>query len=94
MGMNAFAMSLIFAILAPMPRWLWSNNPLSTLFMVLLAVVLKTGVFLFWGDWEGITTYSHPLMTHILLQEAVAALVLTPFVFFFLSRGEALSLRT
>lgn len=93
MGMNAFAMSLIFAIVAPMTRWLWSDNPLSTLFMVFLAVVLKTGVFLLWGEWGQLTTSLPPAVVRILLQEAAAALILTPFVFFFLSRGEAPNLR-
>lgn len=94
MGMNAFAMSLIFAIVTPMTRWFWSDNPLSTLFIVLLAFVLKTGVFLLWGEGGQLTTAFSPAVVSLLLQEATAAVIFTPFVFFFLYRGEAPHPRT
>jgi rod shape-determining protein MreD len=88
MGMNAFTMSLIFAVITATARWLWLNNPLSVLCMVLLAVVLKTSALLLWGEFGQLTAVVQTLVSEVMLRETVAALIVTPIVFSILYRGE------
>jgi rod shape-determining protein MreD len=88
MGMNAFAMSLIFAVITLTARWLWLNNSFSVLFMIFLAVVLKTGACLLWGDFGQFTTTLQSLIPATMIRETLAAFVLTPVVFSILYRGE------
>jgi rod shape-determining protein MreD len=93
MGMNAFAMSLIFAVITLTARWLWLNNPFSVSFMILLAVVLKTAAFLLWGEFGQLTSAMESLVSQVMIREAIAALVLTPLVFSLLYRGEEFGYR-
>lgn len=94
MGMNAFVMSLIFAVTTAIARCLWLHNPLSVLFMVLLAVVLKTGAFLLWGEFGQLTAAVQDVVSELVVREAIAALVLTPLVFSILYHGEEFGYRT
>jgi rod shape-determining protein MreD len=85
-GMNAFAMSLVFAGVTAASRCLWLNNPLSVLSMVFLAVLLKTSAFLFLGGFG-------ELVARYIMWDATVAMVLTPLVFTLLYRGEPFDYR-
>lgn len=93
-GMNAFSMSLIFAVITTTARWLWLSNPLSILFMVVLAVLLKMGAFLMWGEFGQLTASVQALISELVIRETVAALILTPVVFAVLYYGEEFGYRT
>lgn len=90
-GMNAFAMSLIFTVVAATSRSLWLHNPLAVSFLVLLAVVLKTTAFLCLGAVSHLTALWQPLIAQYVMWDAVVALLLTPLVFAVLYRGETLT---
>lgn len=94
MGMNAFSMSLVFTVITMTARWLWLNNPLAVLFMVVLAVILKMGTFLLWGEFGQLTASVQTLLSELMLRETISALVLTPFVFSVLYYGEEFGYRT
>ena len=89
--MNAFAMSLIFTVVAATSRSLWLHNPFSVFLLVLLAVVLKTTAFLCLGAVSHLTTFWQPLIARYMMWDAVVALLLTPLVFAVLYRGEMLT---
>jgi rod shape-determining protein MreD len=80
-GLNAFAMSLVFTLVYLTSRRLWVDNAVSKIVVVFLASVLKTGailaliaVFLSAGYfWHTVVRY--------LLIEAVLAALLSPAVF-------------
>lgn len=94
MGMNAFVMSLVFAGTTAIARCLWLNNPVSVCLMVLLAVLLKTGAFLLWGEFGELTAEVQTVVSEMVVREAIAALVLTPVIFSILYHGEEFSYRT
>jgi rod shape-determining protein MreD len=87
-GMNAFAMSLVFAIVAATARYLWLNNPFSVVCMVLLAVVSKTGTFVFLGEFGELAVLLQPIVAQYVMWDATVAILLTPIVFTALYRGE------
>lgn len=93
-GMNAFAMSLVFTVVAATARCLWLNNPFSVLFMVLLAVVLKTGTFVCFGESRELALLLQPIVAQYVMWDATVAILLTPVVFTILYRGEKFSYRT
>jgi rod shape-determining protein MreD len=93
-GMNAFAMSLVFAVVASMARCLWLSNPLSVLFMVLLAVAIKTSAFLCLGEFGQLASLLRPMMAQYVMWDAAIALLLTPLVFTLLYRSEQFGYRT
>jgi rod shape-determining protein MreD len=88
LGINAFAMSLVFLAVYLSSRSIWLHNHLVSAFVVLLAslvkglaLVLVSAIFLSTeGFWMGALRY-------ILLEASVAAL-LAPFVFALLRRGQ------
>ncbi len=92
-GMNAFAMSLVFAGVTALSRCLWLTNPLSVLFMVFVAVVLKTSAFLFLGEFGEITEVFQPMVARYVMWDATVAMVLTPLVFTLLYRSEPFDYR-
>ena len=87
-GMNAFAMSSVFAVVTVTARCVWLNNPLAVLFMVFLAVVTKTSVFLCFGEFGQLTLLLRPMVAR------ASAMLLTPVVFTLLYRGEQFGDRT
>jgi hypothetical protein len=93
MGMNAFSLSLIFTVITLTARWLWLNNPLSVLFMVVFAVMLKMGAFLLWGELGQLTTSMQTLLSEMMIWETISALVLTPIVFSILYCGDEFGYR-
>ena len=92
-GMNAFAMSLVFAGVTAVSRCLWLTNPLSVLFMGFLAVVLKTGAFLLLGEFGELTEVFQPMVARYVMWDATVAMALTPLVFTLLYRGEPFDYR-
>ena len=86
--MNAFAMSLVFAIVAATARCLWLSNPFSVVCMVLLAVVIKTGTFVFLGEFGELAVLLQPIVAQYVVWDATVAILLTPIVFTALYRGE------
>jgi rod shape-determining protein MreD len=93
-GMNAFAMSLVFAVVTAIARCLWLSNPFSVLLMVCLAVVLKTGAFLCLGEFGQLATVLQPVVARYMIWDAAVAVLLTPAVFTLLYRGEQFEYRT
>jgi len=88
LGLNAFAMSLVFLSVYFSSRSIWIQNPIVTSLVVLLAalvkgaaVVLISAVFLsVEGFWIGAARY--------IIMEALVAAVLAPLVFALLRRSQ------
>jgi rod shape-determining protein MreD len=93
-GMNAFAMSLVFTGVAAAARCLWLSNPLSMPFIVLFAVLIKTGAFLCVSEFGPLTSLLQPMVVRYVMWDAAIAMLLTPLVFTLLSRGEQFGYRT
>ena len=89
LGINAFAMSLVFLAVYLSSRSIWLHNHLVSAVVVLLAslvkgvaLVLVSAIFLSTEDfWMGALRY--------ILLEALVAALLAPFVFALLRRGQA-----
>lgn len=87
-GLNAFAMSLVFLLVYFSSRSIWLQNPLVSSLIVLLAALVKSAALVLVsaifvsveGFWVGATWY--------IIEEALVAAVLAPFVFGLLRRGE------
>ncbi len=88
LGINAFAMSLVFLAVYLSSRSIWLHNPLVSAVVVLLASLVKgVALVLVWviflsteGFWMGAIRY--------ILIEAVVAAVLAPSIFAVLRRGQ------
>lgn len=88
LGLNAFAMSLVFLSVYFSSRSIWIQNPIVTSLVVLLAalvkgaaVVLVSALFLsLEGFWIGAARY--------IISEALVAAVVAPLVFALLRRGQ------
>jgi len=89
LGLNAFAMSLVFLSVYFSSRSIWIQNPLVTAMVVLFAAVVKgAALVLLWaiflnveGFWMGAAQY--------IIMEALWAAVLAPAVFALLRRGQS-----
>jgi rod shape-determining protein MreD len=87
-GLNAFAMSLVFLLVYFSSRSIWLQNPLVSSFIVLLAALVKSAALVLVsaifisveGFWIGATWY--------IIEEALVVAVLAPFVFALLRKGE------
>ena len=87
-GLNAFAMSLVFLTVYLSSRAIWVQNPLVSSLVVLLAslvkgaaLVLVSAIFVsIEGFWIGAGWY--------IIREALLAALLAPIVFALLRRGE------
>jgi len=88
LGLNAFAMSLVFLAVYLSSRSIWLHNPFISAIVVFLASLVKgVALVLLWavflsmdGLWSGAGRY--------IIMEAVVAAVLAPFVFAILRRGQ------
>lgn len=93
LGVNAFAMSLVFLAVYLGSRSIWLHHPIVSSFIVLFAALVKgAGLVLVWviflsteGFWQGAVQY--------IVWEALIAAVLAPFMFALLQRGENLVVR-
>ena len=87
-GLNAFAMSLVFLTVYLSSRAIWLQNPLVSSFVVLLASLVKGAALVLVsalfvsveGFWIGAGWY--------IIKEALLAALLAPVVFALLRRGE------
>ncbi len=90
LGVNAFAMSLVFLAVYLGSRLIWLHHPIVSSIVVLLASLVKgAGLVLVWivflsteGIWQSAVKY--------IISEALIAAVLAPFMFALLQRGENL----
>ena len=90
LGVNAFAMSLVFLAVYLGSRSIWLHHPIVSSIIVLFAAVIKgVGLILVWvvflsteGFWQGAIKY--------IVSEALIAAVLAPFMFALLQQGENL----
>jgi rod shape-determining protein MreD len=90
LGVNAFAMSLVFLAVYLGSRSIWLHHPIVSSIIVLFAALVKgAGLVLVWviflsteGFWQGAAQY--------IVTEALIAAVLAPFMFTLLQRGENL----
>lgn len=88
LGVNAFAMSLVFLAVYVGSRSIWLHHPIVSSIIVFFAAVVKgIGLVLVWvvflsteGFWQGALQY--------IVTEALIAAVLAPFIFALLQRGE------
>ena len=88
LGLNAFAMSIVFLAVHLSSRSIWLHNPLASAMVVLLASLIKgaalalvLAVFLSVDSfWTGASRY--------IIMEAVVAAAVAPFVFALLRRGQ------
>ena len=89
LGINAFAMTLVFLAVYFSSRTIWLHHPVVSSFIVLFAAIVKgVALVLLWaiflsaeGFWFGAAKY--------ILMEALVAAALAPFVFSLLRRGES-----
>lgn len=89
LGINAFAMTLVFLSVYFSSRTIWLHHPVVSSLIVLLAAVVKgLALVLLWtiflsaeGFWFGAVKY--------ILMEALLAAALAPLVFSLLRRGES-----
>jgi rod shape-determining protein MreD len=89
LGVNAFAMSLVFVAVYVGSRSIWLHHPIVSSIIVLCAALIKgVGIALAWavflsieGFWQGALRY--------IVSEALMAAVLAPFMFALLARGES-----
>jgi rod shape-determining protein MreD len=89
LGLNAFAMTLVFLSVYFSSRTIWLHHPVVSSMIVLFAALIKGGALvLLWavflsaeGFWLGAAKY--------LIMEAVVAAALAPLVFSLLRRGDS-----
>jgi len=90
LGVNAFAMSLVFLAVYLGSRSIWLHHPIVSSIIVLFAAAIKgAGLILVWvvflsteGFWQGAVKY--------IVSEALIAAVIAPFMFAMLQHGEHL----
>ena len=90
LGVNAFAMSLVFLAVYLGSRSIWLHHPIVSSIVVLFAALVKgAGLVLVWivflsteGFWQGAVKY--------IVSEALIAAALAPFMFALLQHGENL----
>ena len=87
-GVNAFAMSLVFVMVMAISRYLWLGNPLTIASVVCFSVILKTGAFFLLSGLGQLAEGAQPMVVRYLMWDAVVAVLLTPAVFALLHRGE------
>jgi rod shape-determining protein MreD len=81
LGLNAFGMSLVFALVYLTSRRLWVDNAISKIVVVFLASVLKTAAMLgLIAMFLSAVDLWHTVVRYLLIEAALAA-VLSPAVF-------------
>lgn len=90
-GLNAFAMCLVFSLVYLTSRRLWVDNAVSKVVLVFLASVLKTAVVLLLiAYFLPAATVWRTVASYLLLEAALAA-VLSPAMFTVLARTQQLA---
>jgi rod shape-determining protein MreD len=89
LGLNAFAMSLVFLAVYLSSRSIWLHHPVVSSIVVLLASLVKgAALILVWTVFLSVDGFWTGAIRYILLEALVAA-VLAPVVFALLRRGQA-----
>jgi rod shape-determining protein MreD len=89
LGVNAFAMSLVFLAVYLSSRSIWLHNHLVSAIVVLLASLVKgAALVLVWAIFLSTEGFWMGAIRYILIEALVAALV-APFVFSLLRRGQS-----
>jgi rod shape-determining protein MreD len=88
LGLNAFAMSLVFLAVYASSRSIWLHHPVVSSIVVLLAALIKgAALLLVWTVFLSVEGFWTGALRYILLEALVAA-VLAPAVFALLRRGQ------
>ena len=88
LGLNAFAMSLVFLAVYLSSRSIWIHNPLTSALVVFIASWVKgTALILVWMVFMSVDGLWVSALRYIFLEALVAAL-LAPVVFALLRRGQ------
>lgn len=88
LGLNAFAMSLVFLAVYASSRSIWLHHPVVSSIVVLLAALIKgAALILVWTVFLSVEGFWAGALRYILLEASVAA-VLAPAVFALLRRGQ------
>ena len=88
LGLNAFAMSLVFLAVYVSSRSIWLHHPVVSSIVVLLAALIKgAALILVWTVFLSVEGFWTGALRYILLEALVAA-VLAPAVFALLRRGQ------
>jgi len=90
-GLNAFAMCLVFTLVYLTSRHLWVDNAISKVVLVFLASVLKTTVVLLLITFFLSAATVWQTVANYLLLEAALAAVLSPAMFTVLARTQQLA---
>lgn len=89
LGLNAFAMSLVFLAVYASSRSIWLHHPVVSSVVVLLAALIKgAALILVWTVFLSVEGFWAGALRYILLEALVAA-VLAPAVFALLRRGQS-----
>jgi rod shape-determining protein MreD len=94
LGLNAFAMSIVFLAVYLSSRSIWLHSPIASSFVVLFAALVKgVALVLAWAIfltteqfWSGAVRY--------IMMEALIAAVIAPLIFALLRRGQNFFERT
>jgi rod shape-determining protein MreD len=94
LGLNAFAMSIVFLAVYLSSRSIWLHSPIASSFVVLFAALVKgAALVLAWAIfltteqfWSGAARY--------IMMEALIAAVIAPLIFALLRRGQNFFERT
>ena len=88
MGLNAFAMSLVFLAVYLSSRSIWLHHPVVSAVIVLLAALVKgAALVLIWAIFLSVDNFWIGAARYIIWEALVAAL-LAPLVFALLQRGQ------
>ena len=88
LGVNTFAMSLVFLSVHLSSRHIWVRSPLFTMTLVFLASLVKvTAIVILWSIFLATQNMWAAALKYIFL-EALSAALLSPVVFFLLSWAE------
>ncbi len=92
-GLNAFALSLVFLAVYLSSRSIWLHHPMVSSLVVFLAALVKgVAMVLAWVAFLNVESFWMGAARYI-ITEALVAAVLAPLVFSLLRRGEEFTLR-
>lgn len=89
LGLNAFAMSLVFLAVYLSSRSIWIHNPLMSAVVVFMASLVKgAALILLWAIFLSVDGLWIGAVKYIFLEASIAA-ILAPIVFGLLRRGQS-----
>lgn len=88
LGLNAFAISVVFLAVYLSARSIWLNSPLASAFVVLIAALVKGAALVFaWAIFLSTDRFWVGALRYILMEALIAALI-APLIFALLRRGQ------